>query len=30
MEAIALLFFGVSFLTKAEVYPWLACDKKGV
>lgn len=28
MEAIALLFFGVSFLTKAEVYPWLACDPK--
>lgn len=30
MEAIALFFFGVSFLTKAEVYPWLACDKKEV
>lgn len=28
LEAIALFFFGISFLTKAEVYPWLACDKK--
>lgn len=28
METIALFFFGVSFLTKADVYPWLACDKK--
>lgn len=26
MEAIALFFFAVSFLTKADVYPWLACD----
>ena len=26
MEAIALAFFGVSFLTKADIYPWLACD----
>lgn len=26
MEAIALLFFGISFLTKANVYPWLFCD----
>lgn len=28
LEAIALFFFGISFLTKAEVYPWLFCDKK--
>lgn len=26
VETIALFFFGVSFLTKADVYPWLACD----
>lgn len=26
VEAIALFFFGVSFLTKADVYPWLFCD----
>ena len=26
METIALLFFGVSFLTKADIYPWLFCD----
>ena len=26
MEAIALAFFGISFLTKADIYPWLACD----
>lgn len=26
LEAIALFFFGVSFLTKADVYPWLFCD----
>lgn len=25
-EALALFFFGVSFLTKADIYPWLACD----
>lgn len=25
-EAIALLFFAISFLTKADIYPWLACD----
>ena len=25
-EAIALFFFAVSFLTKADIYPWLACD----
>ena len=28
VETIALFFFGVSFLTKADVYPWLFCDKK--
>lgn len=28
MEAIALLFFGISFLTKSGVYPWLCADKK--
>lgn len=28
MEAIALLFFGISFLTKSCVYPWLFADKK--
>lgn len=26
METIALFFFGVSFLTKANIYPWLSCD----
>lgn len=26
-EAVALLFFGISFLTKANVYPWLFCDQ---
>lgn len=26
-EAVALLFFGISFLTKANIYPWLFCDK---
>lgn len=26
METIALTFFGISFLTKADVYPWLFCD----
>ena len=25
-ETIALFFFAVSFLTKADIYPWLACD----
>lgn len=25
-EAVALLFFAISFLTKADIYPWLACD----
>lgn len=28
VEALALTFFGISFLTKADVYPWLFCDKK--
>ena len=27
-EAFALFFFGISFLTKAEIYPWLFCDPK--
>lgn len=27
-EAIALFFFAISFLTKADIYPWLACDPK--
>ena len=26
METVALFFFGISFLTKADIYPWLACD----
>lgn len=26
VETIALFFFGLSFLTKADVYPWLFCD----
>lgn len=26
-EAVALFFFGISFLTKANIYPWLFCDK---
>ena len=25
-ETIALFFFGISFLTKADIYPWLFCD----
>ncbi len=28
VETIALLFFGISWLTKANCYPWLASDKK--
>ena len=28
VEAIALMFFGVSWLTKADCYPWLFADKK--
>lgn len=27
-ETVALLFFGISWLTKANCYPWLAADKK--
>lgn len=27
VETFALFFFGVSFLTKANIYPWLFCDK---
>ena len=27
LETIALFFFGISFLTKANIYPWLFCDK---
>ena len=26
VETIALFFFGISFLTKADIYPWLFCD----
>jgi hypothetical protein len=25
-ETFALFFFGISFLTKADIYPWLFCD----
>lgn len=28
METVALFFFGISFLTKANIYPWLFCDKE--
>ena len=28
VEAVALMFFGIAFLTKADVYPWLFCDSK--
>ena len=28
VEAIALAFFGISWLTKADYYPWLFADKK--
>ena len=28
VETIALFFFGISFLTKANIFPWLFCDKK--
>ena len=28
VETVALFFFGVSWLTKANAYPWLFCDKK--
>lgn len=30
VETIALFFFGISFLTKADIYPWLFCDTKGI
>lgn len=26
METVALFFFGISFLTKANIYPWLFCE----
>lgn len=26
METIALFFFGISFLTKADIFPFLFCD----
>lgn len=26
VEAAALMFFGIAFLTKADIYPWLFCD----
>ena len=29
IEAIALMFFGIAFLTKADIYPWLFCDSAG-
>lgn len=28
VEAVALFFFGISWLTKADYYPWLFADKK--
>lgn len=28
VETIALMFFGISWLTKADCYPWLFADKK--
>lgn len=28
VEAIALAFFAISWLTKADIYPWLFADKK--
>ena len=28
VETVALFFFGISWLTKANCYPWLAADKK--
>lgn len=27
VETVALFFFGISFLTKANIYTWLFCDK---
>ena len=29
VEAIALIFFGISWLTKSNIYPWLFAEKKG-
>ena len=26
VETVALFFFAISFLTKADIYPWLFCD----
>lgn len=26
IEAVALMFFGISWLTKSDMYPWLFCD----
>lgn len=26
VETLALLFFGISWLTKSDIYPWLFCD----
>ena len=26
IETIALAFFGISWLTKSDIYPWLFCD----
>ena len=26
VEAVALMFFGIAYLTKADIYPWLFCD----
>lgn len=28
VETVALGFFGIAFLTKADIYPWLFCDDK--
>ena len=28
VETVALAFFGISWLTKADIYPWLFADKK--
>ena len=28
IEAIALMFFGIAYLTKADVFPFLFCDSK--
>ena len=29
VEAFALFFFGIAYLTKADIYPWLFCDSAG-